>query len=258
MNNILLNSQCKIINIVWIDRGIILTLIYYICKKYNDIYNKTIIINNKIYRKFLKYIFPQLKFKPYSNHNNNNFYFNIRQIIKNQDIIIDYINNYDEFINTKKIKFIPWYDMNDVLIAYEYNLNNKISIEPYLIFLNKFKCYRGNYISFKQNIYNQYNIWDLFIENQIFIKYQKYNYNKINIKYLLDEFINPKYTHINNKPKIYYVPVIQQSNPVINSQFINDNVKTIEYKQQPIINNDDKKTIDLLTQLIGNLSALSS
>jgi hypothetical protein len=74
MNNILLNSQCKIINIVWIDRGIILTLIYYICKKYNDIYNKTIIINNKIYRKFLKYIFPQLKFKPYSNHNNNNFY----------------------------------------------------------------------------------------------------------------------------------------------------------------------------------------
>ena len=38
------NTKCKIVNTVWIERGIILTILYYLIKKYNLIINKIIII----------------------------------------------------------------------------------------------------------------------------------------------------------------------------------------------------------------------
>ena len=84
-------NECKIVNVVWIERGILITIIYYILKKYKILLDKILIIDNKRYCKFLKIIFPELKFKTFKKHSSNNFYFNIRKIIKNQDIIIDYL-----------------------------------------------------------------------------------------------------------------------------------------------------------------------
>jgi hypothetical protein len=216
MNNILLNKQCKIVNIVWTDRGIILTLLYYICKKYKILLDKIIIINNSRYRKFFKYLFPKLKFKKFISDTPDNFYFNIRTIIKKQNIIIDYLSNYDEYIHAKKLKVVPWYDMNDVLISYEYNNNNskKLKLKPYLIFLNNFKCVRGNYNKPRLTNGNTL-IWDVIIEYQILYKYKLLNQN-INIYDFLNNFLKSNYTNtIIEIPKIYYIP-LQSNNIEIN------------------------------------------
>ena len=116
--------NCNTVNIIWTDRGIKLAIMYVIYFYYNKIKHKNIIIFNKNFRNFAKLLFPKLLiFKKVSNTNNNNknFYFNIRYIIKKQDIFIDYIKNYDNTIFTKKINLIPWYDINDPLIIYFYN-----------------------------------------------------------------------------------------------------------------------------------------
>lgn len=223
-----MNNQCNIVNIVWVDRGIILTLIYYIFKKYKKLLGKNIIIDIKLYRKFIKYLFPELKFKRFEKHSSNNFYFNIRKIIKNQDIIIDYLNNYDDFIYTKKIKFVPWYDMNDVLISYEYNDIKKLKIQPYTIFLNNFKCIRGNYGE-RLQINNLNIIWDMFIENKILNKYKLFN-PLIDIFNILNNFVKSRYIN----PKIYYIPYEKQSLIIKNYEEIPQCETKIE---PPIINN---------------------
>ena len=206
MNTILPNNQCNMINIVWIDRGIILTIIYYILKKYDILLKKTIIINNLRYINFLKILFPKLKFDKFKKHKNTNFYFNIRNIVKYQDIIIDYLDNYDEIINTNKISLIPWFDMNDILISYEYKASNKLNINNLKIFIKNFSnCRRSNY--------NQ-QIWDIFIENYILQKYLSFNKNT-NISSFLNffnNFIKSNYTDtVIYYPKIYYI-----NNPIPN------------------------------------------
>ena len=161
------NTNCKFVNTVWIEKGIILTLIYYIIKKYEILLKKTIIIDNTKHRILMKILFSELKFSKFISDSNNNFYFNIRTINKKQDIIIDYINNYDDFINTKKIKLVPWYDMNDILIVYEYDSKKKLYIDNIKNFIINFnKCRRNNYNN---------EIYDKFIENKIINKYFLFN-----------------------------------------------------------------------------------
>ena len=96
------------INIVWIERGIILRIIEYIINKYELLSKKTIIVEDKRYRMILRNIFPTLVFSKYKEHTDINFYFNIRRIIKNQDVIIDYINNYNSHIFGENIHLIPY------------------------------------------------------------------------------------------------------------------------------------------------------
>jgi hypothetical protein len=189
-------SNCKFINIVWIDRGIILTIIFYILKYYDKIKNKKIIINIKFYRKIIKELFPELKIKKYEKHEDNNFYFNIRHIIKHQDIIIDYLNNYNDYINTNNIYLVPWFDFNDILIAYKYKENNKIKIDKYnKYFYNIFKCKRSNYNN---------NLWDTYIENEILNRYVIIKrINIYRLKLYLDNYLS-NYTKINNN-NIYYI-----------------------------------------------------
>lgn len=192
-------KNCKIVNIVWIERGILITIIYYILKKYIILLNKIIIINNNEYCKFFKIIFPELKFSIFKKHTNDNFYFNIRKIIKNQDIIIDYLANYHKIIFTNKITLLPWYDMNDPVIVYQFNSKYKIKTKKYRFFINNFsKCNRANY-------YNT--IWDAFIEYSVLKKYIKFN-KKINIYNflnLINNFLKTTYTNTVEKSKIYYI-----------------------------------------------------
>lgn len=220
MNNIILNNQCKLVNTVWIDRGIILTLIYYITKKYNKLFNKIIIINNNQYRKFIKYLFPRLKLSAFKNHSSNNFYFNIRTIIYKQNIIIDYLKNYNEYIHTKKIKVIPYYDINDVIVSYNFDLNKKLKLNPYINFLDNFKCIRGNYN-------NQ--LWDNIIENKILYKYKLFN-QSLDIYTLFNNYIKSNYTFVNNS-KIYYLPVLKENNQ------INISVQPEPVQPEPVNNN---------------------
>jgi len=204
MNNILQKNYCKIINIVWIERGILLILIYYLVKKYDILLKKTIIIDNQRYCDFLKLLFPKLNFSKFTKHYKKNFYFNIRTIIKKQDIIIDYVNNYFDYINTNKIVLIPWYDMNDILIAYEYNKKEKIKFLKRKLFIVEFsKCRRGGYGA---------DIWDIYVENYIFTKYILFA-KKVKLESLLimfNNFIKKNYTNtVIEHPRVYYVPVQQ-------------------------------------------------
>jgi len=43
------NNKCKIINIVWIERGIILSIIYIIIKNYSKLKDKIIIFDNDLF-----------------------------------------------------------------------------------------------------------------------------------------------------------------------------------------------------------------
>lgn len=229
MNTILPNNQCNMINIVWIDRGIILTIIYYILKKYDILLKKTIIINNLRYINFLKILFPKLKFDKFKKHKSTNFYFNIRNIIKYQDIIIDYLDNYDEIINTNKISLIPWFDMNDILISYEYKASNKLNINNLKIFIKNFSnCRRSNY--------NQ-QIWDIFIENYILQKYLSFDKNT-NISSFLNffnNFIKSNYTDtVIYYPKIYY---INNPTPNIPSNNLSNNTPSNNLSNNTLSNN---------------------
>ena len=210
--NTLLNN-CKIVNIVWIDRGIILSIIYFILKYYDELVNKVIIITNDMYRIYIKLLFPNLKIKDYKKHKSNNFYFNINKIIKNQDIIIDFVKNYKQSINTSKIYLVPWFNMYEPLIAYRVNNNKKIKIDKYISFINNFsKCARGNYLN---------NIWDVFIENKIMIQYNKFNPSNtlMNQIYLFNHYIIKNYKYLTYSsiqyPRIFYQNSINNSPPTI-------------------------------------------
>ena len=134
------------INIVWIERGIILSIIEYIVDSYGLFTNKNIIIEDKRYRRILRDIFPRLSFTKYDGHKSNNFYFNIRRIIRNQDVVIDYISNYDKYIFGEDIELIPYYDINDIIIIY--NVSNMKSGTQYYknLFFNFSMKNRGNFI----------------------------------------------------------------------------------------------------------------
>ncbi len=198
--------NCFPYNIIWIDRGIILIIIYFILKKYDKLLDKIIIIDNTIYRHFINYLFPELTFKDYTIHTKQNFYFNIRNIIKEQDIIITYIKSINYKLKCKKVKLVPWFDMNDPLIAFETSKNLK---EDYNI--NLFKMHMNNSLLCKRGNYVNGVSWDLFIEYNILKKYAlKNNIKFYNFYNYFNLFISKYYVNINNnkyieKPVYYYL-----------------------------------------------------
>lgn len=182
-----------IYNIIWIDRGILLSVIYCILKYYNKISKKNIIIKNNKYYYFINDLFPELKFSKKKKHNNN-FFFNIRSIIKKKNIIIDYISNYDKYIPARSYDYIPWYDINDPLIIYKYS-------KKYKVLKNSKLCSN-----------NLNNICDGGLENNIFrILYKLYNkdyinsiLNKLN-KHLIKNYINTiNFNPIYNNNQLLY------------------------------------------------------
>ena len=245
----LIIMNCTLINIIWIERGILYTIIYYLIKYYDELINKIIIIDNKQYRKMLKILFPKLKIESYDINKTSNkyFYFNIRRIIKNQDIIIDYLRNY-EYINTTKINLIPWYDMNDILVVYKYNPKYKKNIKEYTEFINEFsRCRRGNYNNM---------IWDMNMEIKILSRYIKFNkkLSNLDVFNFINNYIKSNYTNTVNN---YYIPyqidkivyvnqpniqtVVDPYNKIKNTT---ENLVTSNYTKDSIINDrikTDKK-----------------
>jgi len=208
------NNNCNIVNTVWIDKGIILTVLYYLIKKYNKLLNKKIIIEITRYRILFKILFPKLNFYSFEKDDKNNFYFNIRKIIKKQDVIIDYINNYDYIIQASKIKLVPWFDMNDILISYIYNEKEKLYLDKYLNFIINFnKCRRGNY---NNEIYDKYienKIFDLFLVNN-----KNMNLNDLND--IINSYIRDDYTDTVNN---YIIPLQEQKIYKVNTTVLNEN-----------------------------------
>jgi hypothetical protein len=245
INRILINSNnCHLENIVWIERGILLSIIYYLTKNYEKLFNKIIIIDIEYYRDFLKIIFPKLNFSNYIGDNPKNFYFNIRRIIKYQDIIFDYIKNYDKYIMAQKIYLVPWYDMNDILVMYKYNDSHKKKISKYMKILNLFStCQRGNYIN---------DIWDIYIENHIFKKYiEKFrdltDINLMELFNLLNKFVMDGYTNT-----VKYIPLERPSYYYIDNK---DDLTQIneEYKKNiEVVKINNEKNMNELIELLRN------
>ena len=75
--------------------------------------NKKIYIENDMYRNIISKIFRNMSFT--NKVGKNTFYFNIRKIIKKQDIVIDHIKSNIGFINGSSFMLVPYYDNNDLL-----------------------------------------------------------------------------------------------------------------------------------------------
>jgi hypothetical protein len=225
-------NKCNLVDIIWIERGILLMLIYFIIKNYNNLEKKKIVINNKKLRNFLQGVFLNLNFlDKFEKNKSDYFYFNIRSIQKNQDIIIDYLKNYDEFIPTKKIWLVPYYDLNDPLIIYKFNKKAKLDADLEKDIVKNFTCPRGNY-------QNSGVFWDINFENTIINKAK--NFGLINISNLINNFLLEDYTDTsikkNNITNFIY--------PIVN--YTGTSSKKDYTIKQNDINNFRFKTEDLL------------
>ena len=193
-------NNCRLINIVWIERGIILILIEYFVRNYSKLKDKIIIVEITKYRDLFQLLFPKLRFSRFIKDSKNNFYVNIRRIIKYQDIIIDYLDNYDRVIYGKKIDIVPWYDINDILIIYYFNKEKLLSVEKYKNeYLEFSKCLRGNYNG---------HIWDLVREKQILTLYtnkinKRFEWNKL--FYIINTFFK-KNLYDNSLERVFDIP----------------------------------------------------
>ena len=206
-------QNCNLVDIVWVERGIILMMIYFIIKNYNNLEKKKIVINNKKLRNFFNNIFSNLKFvDDYKKNKKDFFYFNIRSIQKNQDIIVDYLKNYDEYVPTKKAWLIPYYDLNDPLIIFKYDKSKKLDADLEREIIKNFTCERGNY-------QNSNTYWDIYFENSILNKAKSFgllNIQELINNYFLDSFIdtNVKKSNLTN----FIFPVINYTSRNINKQ----------------------------------------
>jgi len=178
-------------NIIWIDRGIILTIIKYILLLYSDIINMKIYIRDDIYRNIISKIFPNLNFT--NKVGGKTFYFNIREIVNKKDVIISYINN----MSGKKFTLVPYYDINDPLIAYIYDKKYKKNSNIIKQNINNFSNTRKN------NYYG--NNWDTYIESYIGKKYS--DFFNINNNYYISKILNTYLKYINNN-NIVMIPIL--------------------------------------------------
>jgi hypothetical protein len=240
--------DCFLVSMTWVDRGILLAIMNYLSKYHDNLRDRNIIIQDKIYRNFATQMFPELKITKFKKHSSDNFYFNIRKTIKEQDIFIDYLKKYDDGVPTKKIHLLPWYDRNDPLVVYEYDKKHKTCPFKYLKFLNNFsKCKRGNY---SNNVF-----WDVVMENRILGKYnQVKTYADMNQVY--KTLIS--YASIDYIPdKRYLEPMPKMEGPAINDFIlIPSNKKEIEQYKNKIKNLEgqlDKMPKEEHTKFLLNL-----
>ena len=205
-------------NINFSNRSIILAIIYNIVNNYDLLINKNIIIEILKYRKIISKLFPNLNISN-SINNNYNYYFNINNIIKNQDVFIYYLNNYNNLINTDKINLMPWYNSNNPLITFIYNKDHEINIKLYKNFINYFN-------KNKRSINN--NIWDINKEINILNKYNLIHPN-IDIHSILN---------INNTKDIIYSIIDENkiNNNLFNKSEINKIIEEI-FQDIPQVNN---------------------
>ena len=221
-------------DIIWNDRGIIIILIEYILKNFNNLKNKNIIIENVSFLNLFKSLFRNLKFTSYTKHSKSNFYFNIKRIIKHQDLIIDEIDNYNKKINGENIVLVPWTDKNNFLILYEYS-NKQVNLESYR---NKFNLILNNRYQF-----NGY-LWDLLREKEILNVYQKYNSNFSwdNLFRILNTYFRKTNNYIiKNK----YIPIMINSNTQSSNNTIEIKKDKLQCKECPKCNSKtDNKDLE--------------
>ena len=254
-------------NIIWIDRGIMISLIYIILKKYNKIQDKYLIVRQNRIRNFLSFLFPKLRFinnekNRYNESEHKDYYYiHIRtRPYSGEDncIVIDYLSNYNRIIPTDEIWLVPYYDKNDPLIFYFYektnihsNRLNPVDSNPvdsnesnYLEVLDQYKII-NDFTTIKRKNYEdpekKYNgSWDLFFETGTINRYLKNSNSQRSITLNSDpnrltdafnEFLRIFNKYLNNVNFLNdYTPTISKQSNVAQSS----SCKSIN-TQQPIV-----------------------
>jgi len=239
--------NCKEVNLVWVERGIIVIMIYIILKNYDSYKNKKIYISNKNLNVFFSYIFDKLTFVD-DTKGKDVLIFNIRKEVKKEGVTIDYLSNYDNYVPTNKIWLVPYYDMNDPLILFEHSKYGRLDVD---IFEEKFKnfssCERGNYM-------NKGIIWDVLFENCVIEKARKFGID--NLYFIINNFVKNKYT--NTIERIYY-PFMgfneTKKEPSINLTIKNQETNKVEQEkhteEKKIIKNDYEERLEKLIDIMN-------
>jgi hypothetical protein len=220
---------------IWINRGIIISLIYIILKIYNKLKDKYLIIKQTYIREFLQFLFPKLKFinnkkNRYSNDSDSDddhkdyFDFFIRSTPSKADnnyVVIDYLSNYNKIIPTDELWLVPYYDENDPLVLYLYkhsSLNDSKDTkylktkEQYQI-INDFS--RNKRYNYNSDIHPDIKNWDLFFESSTLARYNR------------NGFVQKSINLSENPPKTLLDMI---NNYLSNKLFLNDSEEMLHSK----------------------------
>lgn len=209
-NNNTNDIKCKIKNIIWENKGIVLSIIRLLLNNYELIKNKTIIIDNKKMRKIIRKLFKKLSVEKIQNNENNidehYLVFNIKNNIKN-GVIINNLKNLNS-INAKKVILLPFFDPDNPIVMYVHNEKYNIDMDEIKKMINDFNgCDRGkkygkkNYITSKCNL----RTWDVYAEYKILVEYK--NKYGASIDYLYDYISKNIMDDMCYENKVVVVPI---------------------------------------------------
>jgi hypothetical protein len=173
---------------IWEDKGIIIGIFAYITHNHNELINNTIIINNNIYGSIIKMFFKELKFKKkIKSHYKNPFFINIKSnTLPHRDLYINNLNNFIQ-INNKKVRVLPWYDIDNPIIMF-YHKNNgryidKDKLNEDILYFNNFIRYEEYGVPGKTKTNCVIDCWDTYYEMKILNKFVKL-YPEYDAKYV--------------------------------------------------------------------------
>ena len=230
------------------SRGILIGIIDYLTKHYDIIKTYKIVVRRKNYRTILKQLFADIYFVKKGDE--NCFHINIQ----NNETFGLIINNLDNIgtINGKS-KLLPWYDVDNPIVIFEYNKNKVVENKKLKHKIKKFTKKRYEW-SNDDMIYKKYyqrfyclpnGLWDIYCEFNILTNYCSIFLSDI----FYVESIIATYLNDNICPVVKPV-IINQHNP----QNIVDNIDIIKlqnkiHNQQQDIDNQNKRILKLLAQL---------
>jgi hypothetical protein len=216
------------------NRSIILGLISYITKYFDELSNKTIIVENDNVKHMLRSLFITLKFKK-KKKTSNTFEINIKNN-STEGLTINNINNLTKIGH--RCRLLPWYDKSNPIIMF--HNSNKIHN------INKIKKQISTFSKTQRNnwVYNNYmylhfvktkstcvsvNLWDIYKEYDILLKYIN-KHKKFNnifevhdfISHMLHEQICNDVIIITKNIPIPFNNTIIKKDPNINQSFPSD------------------------------------
>ncbi len=106
---------------IWEDKSIIIGIFVYLIK-YHDIlkkYRRRVVIDNFPYRNIIQFFFFDLKIRKQNKpHYKKPLIINIKNVRDEGSIYINNINNFRD-LNSKKIRILPWYDLDNPVVIFE-------------------------------------------------------------------------------------------------------------------------------------------
>lgn len=184
---------------IWEDKGIIITLIYYLLKNYNLYKNKTIQIKHKLYCKILNKLFKKINF-----NETTGILFNIKNNC-NDNVCINYLDNFNN-ISYDKLYILPWnnYDNPLVLITKGKTKLNKTIIKNKINNLKYHLSSKYPYLYDNiEEINDKFDMDNKTLESYVLRKFCKKLTKNINYK-KIRKYINKKLVPITETTKTIY------------------------------------------------------